>query len=415
MILLQESFSRTEGIEFDGRHVLFTPDKVIGNLRCPAALVNQKWSQFARYVGSDVRWVAVERFQKYVFVSLHLPHVGRGFHEFISCLHDLGVFLSTIMLPVYLGIDANTQVYSIVDRWHVGESVPRCSFDLVMSDRASILHNFLCEHALYLANTFMDETVMTRRSWDGSFRSQIDFIAAPLRSRCTDVGVDHVMTLNSDHSMVWACFSEETLCASATRVSTLRNWQPGASWASVAADLNWAWHDWSVTTSVWQAAAVGCTRRTPKLTDELLTDLLREHASAGPLDKLRLNKLIWRRRRVLKRQRAKDALRAAAERDSLPASQPKSAMVNWSKLCDGGDPQSVLYSYFADIYSLCSSDVLIEECAKQVLIDKWLRSRDTMLAHQVTEPILHKAIAKLKNGKGSPDGCSAEMYKHLPS
>ena len=414
LVLLQEAFSRTDGFEFDGRHVMFTPDKTSGNLRCPAILVNQDLAHSARFLGSDVRWIAVELRDICVFVSLHLPHVGRGFHEFISCLHALEVFLSAIKLPVYIGMDANTQVSSIVDHLHVGDGVPRTSFDLIMCERASLLHNFLCCHSLYLTNTFLNEPIMTRVGWDGSTSSQIDFIAAPLRSHCVDVGVDHFMHFNTDHLMVWACFMQDMPVVSAKKSVSLRNWQPGSSWVTVSADLNWDWHDWNLTTSAWHEAAAKCSLRAPQPRDEVLVNLLREHARASFSDKRRLNKLIWRRRRALKRIKARNSLRVAAERGSLPASQPKSVVVNWSKLCGGGDPQSILYDYFADIYSLCPSEVLTEESAKQGWMDKWSCLRVTMPAYQISVPMLSKAIAKLKNGKGSPDGCTAEMFKQLP-
>ena len=44
----------------------------------------------------------------------------------------------------------------------------------------------------------------------------------------------------------------------------------------------------------------------------------------------------------------------------------------------------------------------------------WLRFREVASLHQVDLKMLRKAVAKLKVGKGSPDGCTAEMYKHIP-
>ena len=40
--------------------------------------------------------------------------------------------------------------------------------------------------------------------------------------------------------------------------------------------------------------------------------------------------------------------------------------------------------------------------------------RESLPTHHVEAKRLRKAIAKLKNGKGSPDGCTAEIYKQLP-
>ena len=42
VLLLQEGFRCTEGINVPYNHLLFTPDHVAGGLRCPAILVNQR-------------------------------------------------------------------------------------------------------------------------------------------------------------------------------------------------------------------------------------------------------------------------------------------------------------------------------------------------------------------------------------
>ena len=51
---------------------------------------------------------------------------------------------------------------------------------------------------------------------------------------------------------------------------------------------------------------------------------------------------------------------------------------------------------------------------KEQRICIWKSLRIDILPFSVTEAHVQKAIKKLKNGKGSPDGCTAEMYKALP-
>ena len=55
-----------------------------------------------------------------------------------------------------------------------------------------------------------------------------------------------------------------------------------------------------------------------------------------------------------------------------------------------------------------------ENRVKERYIGTWKSLRIDVLPKQVTVPALRKAIKKLKNGKGSPDGCTAEMYTNLP-
>ena len=53
-----------------------------------------------------------------------------------------------------MGMDANTPADAVVDHVHIGRGVPRCTFDSSVMDRALLLHDFVCEFGIYLANTF---------------------------------------------------------------------------------------------------------------------------------------------------------------------------------------------------------------------------------------------------------------------
>ena len=72
VLLLQECFRKMDGVNV-GAHELFTPSELMGGLRCPAVIVNQKWSGQLKIVGGVARWTAVELDGQLTFISAHLP------------------------------------------------------------------------------------------------------------------------------------------------------------------------------------------------------------------------------------------------------------------------------------------------------------------------------------------------------
>ena len=104
----------------------------------------------------------------------------------------------------------------------------------------------------------------------------------------------------------------------------------------------------------------------------------------------------------------------AAQQGCFPKSTKKSIVINWQRLFGASDPATALRAYFSDIYSLSDVDLLQDDNMKKHYIGTWRSLRIDIPPRRVTVPALAKAINKLKNGKGSPDGCNAEMFKHLP-
>ena len=183
-ISMQEAFRRKEGVELEGNHALFTSSTLVGGLRCPAILVNERWVASATFAGSGARWVAVSISDYVVLISLHLPHRGHALQEYITCLDELRQFLSSVRgRKIHIGMDANAHMGNTVDFIHIGEGVTHQVYDPINCERTGILHEFLVEHRLYLANTFTDEPDelrYTRTNWSGWGSTQIDFIAVPL-------------------------------------------------------------------------------------------------------------------------------------------------------------------------------------------------------------------------------------------
>ena len=58
---MQEGFRQTDGIVCEFKHTIYTPSELRGNLRCPAAIVNEHLTGKVDFgfVGAGVRWVAV--------------------------------------------------------------------------------------------------------------------------------------------------------------------------------------------------------------------------------------------------------------------------------------------------------------------------------------------------------------------
>ena len=77
ILLLQEAFVKTEGIQSDSKHVIYTPERTVTGLRTPAIVVNETCPGKSRLLCTGIRWVAVELNMHHlttVFVSVHLPH-----------------------------------------------------------------------------------------------------------------------------------------------------------------------------------------------------------------------------------------------------------------------------------------------------------------------------------------------------
>ena len=134
VLLLQEAFTRTDGISNGSSHIILLPSMIAGNLRCPAIVVNRKWaSSSIRVVGQGFRWVAIQFCSDYVCISLHLPHPGLGFRAFADCLDEVDFFLSNFPCCfTVIGMDANVAVPSITDYLHVGDFTLKNLFERLL-------------------------------------------------------------------------------------------------------------------------------------------------------------------------------------------------------------------------------------------------------------------------------------------
>ena len=97
VVMLQEAFTRAEGISTNSGHMVFPCQSTAGGLRGPAILIHEQWRRGAevRFAGSGHRWVAIEM-NGVMFVSLHLPTRRSPIMYYIEVLEDVQTFLAGV-------------------------------------------------------------------------------------------------------------------------------------------------------------------------------------------------------------------------------------------------------------------------------------------------------------------------------
>ena len=97
----------------------------------------------------------------------------------------------------------------VVDHRHVRGATMNHQRRHLQLQRAALLHDFLADFEIYLANTFMNDDSQafhTRTNWAGGGATQIDFLAASLTIPCSSVGIDCNLDFSTDHRMVHGVF-----------------------------------------------------------------------------------------------------------------------------------------------------------------------------------------------------------------
>ena len=428
VLCLQEAFRRTEGLvpepgaNSDEGHTIFTPTSLHRGLRCPAIVVKQNSSHLSKFVGSATRWVAITFNSKTLVISAHLPHCRLPTPEFTETLEEIsGLIAMHPKCKVILGMDANAQVAGIDDGRIIGPSVPPAELTARGRERAGLLLEFLARHNLYLANTWANERtaelMVTRIAWDQTSAGQVDFIAASSSLRLLDTAVDGHTAFSTDHFAVHAEFAGPAAPPERhERRPTMLNWKPAGSWFEHAAAMDWKWSDWDACRKQWSTLTTE--HRDPAIVQEdansELKALLEEANLAPPALRHYYSKRIWRLRRKLRRCRAREALSRACRAGKAPGLARSCAHINWGRLFGDQDPAGVLSKFFADIFELEGEAFEQAKRLKQEWIDSWTGDRLDGHALKVTVDVLERAIKRLKLGKSSPDGVTAEMLKALP-
>ncbi len=97
VLLLQETFRKTEGVKHTTPHTLITAPELEGILICPTIVVHGKLAGAAKCIGGGTRWVAVEiaaeRGRPTLFMPAHRPHARSQMEKFNDVLHDMDKIL----------------------------------------------------------------------------------------------------------------------------------------------------------------------------------------------------------------------------------------------------------------------------------------------------------------------------------
>ena len=438
-LCLQEAFRQTSGIATCScsstcdcaRPIIFTPEVLHGGLRCPAVIVNEAWGSVCRAAGSSARWVAIDVKQKVLVASAHLPLSNRPLSEFMEVLEELSSLLRKYKnRKVLVALDANCRMSGMQDWQVVGPAVPSVNqVAAAEAERASVFHEFLSKHALYLANTWTSEEdpqeVFTRSDWDGvSCLAQIDFLAASNSLKLQDCRVHQGAAVNSDHFALAATVVTRRAARRPDGPRPARTgWRPATSFHAAVEEQTPSldWQDWPACTE--RLASLAAAHEKPReqnaqkeQEDEVLRDLLVTASSLAPVDRRLFGKQIWRRRRFLRRQRARTRLERACEAGKAPRVPSGSTHVNWLALSQGRDPREILFEHFFEIYGLESEEKECATAARTEWIERWRSEQAHDLAEPfvVTPELLGKALKRLKPGKASPDGLTAEVLRELP-
>jgi hypothetical protein len=175
---------------------------------------------------------------------------------------------------------------------------------------------------------------------------------------------------------------------------------------------------WTTASQQLRATAEECRVRKNKFEDQELQDMLEAKRSLTvPMEERKaLYKRIWRRRRHLKRVKNMRDLQDAAASGRAPPSARPSTHLNWGKILgnSGVLPKTLLTNFFKKLYGLQEEEAVAVAAVRQNLVDRWMSLRIDMATSPFNAKCIEKAIMKLKRGKSSPDGVTAEMLQALP-
>ena len=78
------------------------------------------------------------------------------------------------------------------------------------------------------------------------------------------------------------------------------------------------------------------------------------------------------------------------------------------------DAKLILRQRYSDLYSLSQQEAAEELEMKHQCMESWRGAEVGTVPFSSSVPMLREIFAKLRRGKGSPDGCTAKMYSALP-
>ena len=142
-------------------------------------------------------------------------------------------------------------------------------------------------------------------------------------------------------------------------------------------------------------------------------------SSVSSEDRKLLSKQIWRRKRHLKREATEQTIQTAAAAGRAPPGPRPSLHVRWDKLLEGKEssPEELLLDYFKGLYGVQGEAKTRAAEARALAIAGWI-NKETEVREDGTSGLdatgFAAALKKLKKGKNSPDGLTAEILQNLP-
>jgi hypothetical protein len=299
--------------------------------------------------------------------------------------------------------------------------VSRAALTAEDRERARALHSFIASRGLVAVNTFMNteanSDLVTRTNWNGTGASQIDYVLADEAILVLDVKMGDAEWFSTDHRPIICSWqmAEDDIAVKPTRIACLRNWVPTVKWEANAV-MMLDWSNWQhMAGHIRQTAARHRQRRRRAEEDQVLAGLLAERMAniAMAPERNHLNTKIWKRRRCLKRWAAVSALEKCVETGTAPRAT-RSRHVNWKAIVGDTAPEAALTDFYTAIFDLSPAE---RRAAREERMKCMATARDLAIDSgrpMVTRQRLDGALARLKRGKGSGDGVTAEMLQALP-
>ena len=113
----------------------------------------------------------------------------------------------------------------------------------------------------------------------------------------------------------------------------------------------------------------GAPVKVPEAASPELQVLFEEAKKASPASRRDYSKRIWRLRRRLRRNRARDALSRACALVKAPGVARSCAHINWGRILGEEDPSVVLSTFFADFFELEGDELEKAKRLKREWID----------------------------------------------
>ena len=439
VLLLQETFRKTMGVKFDSDHVIISAPKLEGNLRAPAIILQSEFGNYVKTLGGGTRWVAAEltiKGRRLLLISAHLPHKRLPTERLSEVIGDIEDVISKYPHhEILMGVDTNTKMYGTSDNLHVGPAVPASAHSAKETERAGIVHEFLAKNGLTAQNTWTKEPVtdkdlFTRRSWedkallgDGAPGVQVDFIFTSLKTKAIECKVLDNSFMNTDHSPVALSVGMQREPRPKRSPRPPRGWRPSAEWISAVESTDWNWGLWHQCAD--NLVQMADTHTHPDCQPSRDAELLKLLAHREDLRGLpyadqdiqvvrKISRLIWRRRRFLKRKRALSTLDQDVAHGRAPQDQRRGVHINYLKLFECKDPIKDITTYYYDLFNVNPDDQKEARKLTERWCLNWQSLKIDITGVKLTRQKIQAALKKLKLGKSSADGITAEILSALP-